>query len=114
LREYFALSGLRDLNLSRTQGSGFAFTLGCGYNVPSGLNTIPIVGENRRNPSRNHIPAQRRYGVPTTRTAFFMYRSIKDFQNMWQFETESTFACFRNLTDRSLAQRGASYENPLP
>jgi uncharacterized damage-inducible protein DinB len=42
-----------------------------------------------------------------------MYRTIKDFQNVWQFETDATLACFRNLTDESLQFRSSAFPRGL-
>lgn len=42
-----------------------------------------------------------------------MYRTIQDFQNMWQFETDATLKCFRNLTDESLAFRSPAFPRSL-
>jgi uncharacterized damage-inducible protein DinB len=42
-----------------------------------------------------------------------MYRNITDFQNMWQFETDATLMCFRNLTDTSLGYRSSAFPRGL-
>src|ERR1051325_159090 len=42
-----------------------------------------------------------------------MYRKVEDFKNMWQFETDATLACFRNLTDVSLEYRSSAFPRGL-
>ena len=42
-----------------------------------------------------------------------MYRTITDFKNVWQSETEATLKCFRTLTDASLGYRSPAFPRGL-